>query len=1410
MGKLLFRLSGTLLLVGLIVNEVSAQETCVSNTGSNTTIIIPPSTSITGGGQPLTDVTITAYTGNGICVGSKTWKSGSASSLTVWGDNAMTPDEIDGMANGETIQYAITDNATGTRYPDVSVSYSQGSGKYVPDAFMYLSSMTGTGAPLKAYFALSSSSADLGSVAVGQSRTAQVTVSNPGGARTLNITGVGSSHNAFTVSPTSAVIAPGVSRTFTITFTPQTASSASGTISFTHDGEATAGSSVSVNGTGVAAAAGSVVVNPTSHAFGTVVAGDTRTVQVTVQHQGGTKNLTISGVTSTNAVFSVSPTTASVAPGASASFTVTFAPTAGTGGAQVGTITFAHDAGGTQSTSTVALTGTGYLTGHFAVSPGSVSLGNVDMGKSTTAQVTVTNQNGSRNLSVSGVSSSNAAFTVSPSTATVTPNGSKTFTITFTPQAVGSANGTINFTHDGTSTSNVVSVSGVGVSVPVPGAVTASPATLSFGTVTNGTTSTAQVTLRHDGGTKNLTVSGVTSSNPVFSVSPTTASIAPGATASFTITFAPGTNGAQAGTLTFAHDAGGVPNTSSVAVSGAGAAPVAYFALSSSSADLGSVAVGQSRTAQVTVSNPGGARTLNITGVGSSHNAFTVSPTSAVIAPGVSRTFTITFTPQTASSASGTISFTHDGEATAGSSVSVNGTGVAAAAGSVVVNPTSHAFGTVVAGDTRTVQVTVQHQGGTKNLTISGVTSTNAVFSVSPTTASVAPGASASFTITFAPNRVEAFTGRIVFAHDGMGPAAEVSVSGSGTAQAPAAVSVTPSFIEYGNVVKGSATSRSITVRNESETLNLVISGASSTNPDFTVSPSAATLAPKGSGTFVITFTPGQTGGREGVIRLTHNGQDGTSTVAVNGTGILPQPGDLTVYPSVQSFGTVAVGSTGVREIILRHEGGMADLNISAIRSSNASFKVRPASVMLAPNTSVTVAIEFSPQSAAEHQGTITFEHNGQSAGSVQVDGRGSRIGRLVVDTGVFDLGTARNGETRTREIAVRNDGGTEPIQIASVTSSNPLYSVSPGKATIAPNGSAVFVVTFAPLSAAPGNQRTVITFQHDGQNSPTTVEAVASVAAEEGDGNGDGRVDVVDLVQLNRFVKGKKTPTGDEMAALDMAPFPGGDGKLDQNDVSVLSQAIVLGVWPNGAPVAQKPPKAASQIGQGEVNSDPSVAQGEVLIELSEGQAAVSLTAHSTQFGLQAELTLEGLRDLSQVVRDPSLPAHVRLVMAVHRETQQLRFLAYHADGQALPGEEMKMLHLGIGSLRPEQVQVHRLSGVSADDNRSNLTSTVRMKSSTAAPGEDLPVEYALSAAYPNPFNPQTNFTLRLVETQEVTVEVYDMRGSRVTVLHRGMLSGGEEHPFTFEALSLSSGQYFIVAKGPHFQQVRPVTLLK
>ncbi|MFQ5571494.1 MAG: trypsin-like peptidase domain-containing protein, partial [Rhodothermales bacterium] len=91
-----------------------------------------------------------------------------------------------------------------------------------------------------------------------------------------------------------------------------------------------------------------------------------------------------------------------------------------------------------------------------------------------------------------------------------------------------------------------------------------------------------------------------------------------------------------------------------------------------------------------------------------------------------------------------------------------------------------------------------------------------------------------------------------------------------------------------------------------------------------------------------------------------------------------------------------------------------------------------------------------------------------------------------------------------------------------------------------------------------------------------------------------------------------------------------------------------------------------------------------------------------------------------------------------------------------------------------------------------------------------EVPGAFHLSPAYPNPFNPQTQFSLSVAQAQRVQVEVYDVVGRRVATLFDGFMEASSSRSMVFEAGHLPSGLYLIRALGERFVTSQTVTMLK
>jgi hypothetical protein len=148
--------------------------------------------------------------------------------------------------------------------------------------------------------------------------------------------------------------------------------------------------------------------------------------------------------------------------------------------------------------------------------------------------------------------------------ATLSSNQSVTFTVTFAPTSSGSASGTVSIVSNASNPSLGIALSGTGTA---PGQLAVSPATLSFGNVVVGSSSSLNGTLNATGAAVTISSDSIASEFTLSGIS-LPATIAAGSSASFTVTFTPKASGATSGNLSFTSNATNSPAIQSLTGSG--------------------------------------------------------------------------------------------------------------------------------------------------------------------------------------------------------------------------------------------------------------------------------------------------------------------------------------------------------------------------------------------------------------------------------------------------------------------------------------------------------------------------------------------------------------------------------------------------------------------------------------------------------------------------------------------------------------------------------------------------------------------------------------------------------------------------------------------------------------------------
>jgi predicted lipoprotein with Yx(FWY)xxD motif len=252
---------------------------------------------------------------------------------------------------------------------------------------------------------------------------------------------------------------------------------------------------------------------------------------------------------------------------------VAFGPTA-PGGAP-GALAFATLAPNF-STVNVSVSGTGTQTGLYA-SPASLQFGTVPTGSSGSQQTVITN-GGTAPETVTSTTGSTGPFSTSglPATGTtIAPGGSVTVTVTYAPTAATGDTGSLSITGSLGGTVATVSLGGTGETGQ--GTLSASPASVSFGSVPLGQQASQTASITNTGNLP-MMISGFSAPTVPFGTPvPVSTGITLGAgdTAALPVTFTPQSLGAMSGTYTLTASDGHDPaQTLTIPVTGTGTAPV--------------------------------------------------------------------------------------------------------------------------------------------------------------------------------------------------------------------------------------------------------------------------------------------------------------------------------------------------------------------------------------------------------------------------------------------------------------------------------------------------------------------------------------------------------------------------------------------------------------------------------------------------------------------------------------------------------------------------------------------------------------------------------------------------------------------------------------------------------------------
>jgi hypothetical protein len=307
-------------------------------------------------------------------------------------------------------------------------------------------------------------------------------------------------------------------------------------------------------------------------------------------------------------------------------------------------------------------------TPQITAAPSGLHFRGVGVGETETLIATVTN-NGPTSVTVAAITSSNPVFTPLPLSLPqlLTVGQSLEVSVTFTPTATGWTSGTIKFSSVGSNAGLMLNVDGGGESGE---ALSVSPATVAFGEVTVGSSSSVPVVVTNTR-SRNVPIPAIQMTGNGFSMTGANFPmiLAAGQSVTLNIIFKPQSAGLAGGSLALMGPWIAIPLTGTGATGVSGQLSVAPTPLG-----FGNVPVGTTQSQPITMSATGAS--VTVSSAASSNSQFVLDGASYpfTIAVGQPVSFNVAFTPKNSGAQSGSLSFVSNAS-TAQTVESLNGTG---------------------------------------------------------------------------------------------------------------------------------------------------------------------------------------------------------------------------------------------------------------------------------------------------------------------------------------------------------------------------------------------------------------------------------------------------------------------------------------------------------------------------------------------------------------------------------------------------------------------------------------------------------------------------------------------------------------------------------------------------------------
>ncbi|MFC7132673.1 MULTISPECIES: choice-of-anchor D domain-containing protein [Salinibaculum] len=422
-----------------------------------------------------------------------------------------------------------------------------------------------------------------------------------------------------------------------------------------------------------------------------------------------------------------------------------------------------------------------------------------------------------------------------------------------------------------------------------------------------------------------------------------------------------------------------------------------------------------------------------------------------------------------------------------------------ATAPDITVTPLRLDFGDVSVGDTATRTVLVNNTGSAPldviDLSLSGANASE--FAVDASDFLVAPSDSRPVGVTFSPTTVGLQSATLaVTSNDTDEPAVDVALAGTGTTVATPEIEVSPTAVDFGDVLVDTVTTRTVFVNNTGaaplDVTSIALSGANAS--DFGVETTGFVVAPGGSQSIAVALSTDTLGPKTATLTVASNDTDeSTVEVTLSATVAAAPAPDIEVSATSIAFGDVFVNESVTRTVLVNNTGtAPLDVTSIALAGANATeFSTTATAGVVPVNGTLAVAVTVTPETPGPKTATLTVVSNDTDESSVDVALSATGVPAPEPDLDVspteLDFGDVPVSDEATQTVTLTNVG-TAPLGVTEISVSGPNASAfavdSSGGVVLQPGSTQTLLVTFN--ASTPGTKTATLAVTSNDTDEPS------------------------------------------------------------------------------------------------------------------------------------------------------------------------------------------------------------------------------------------------------------------------------------------------------------------------------------